>query len=187
MSGNKEKLDGLFTLYHSVLDAVGEITAQGQDLKDIFRKAIAVSVASYFEVETKSVVLSLAKDLIGRQGKILTNLIENRILDRGYHTLFAWKDPKPNAKMFYSFFSSKSVKFTDFMRGKEKEDGEFAAAAACFVELGQARNILVHNDLAAVPFDLSIEEIEEKYKKAQKFLPKFRIYALEFAKQHSGE
>ena len=180
MGGDKEKLDHLFALYHSVLAAVGELSPQGQDLKVIFLKIITVSVASYFEAEAKETIRILGERLVGERGRLLVNFIEKGVLKRGYHTLFAW-DAR-NANQFYAFFDDESKQFAKHMR----ENADLAKAARCFVELGKARNDLVHNDLASIPFDLSMEEVEEKYQAAQEFLPKFLECALEFARDRDG-
>ena len=189
MGGDKQKLDRLFTLYHSVLPVIGEISGQGQTLKEIFLKIVTVSVASYFEAEAKQTIRVLSESLAGKQGRLLVNFIEKGILERGYHNLFVWDNKKGslNANRFYAFFNDESSQFAIYMKGKEKEDKSFAEAARCFVELGKARNDLVHNDLASLSFSLSMEEVEAKYHTAQKFLPDFLQYALEFAHKNAGE
>lgn len=186
MGGDKKSLDDLFALYHGVLATVEEVSAQGQALKAIFLKIVTVSVASYFEAEAKETIRALSENLVGERGKILVNFIEKGILKRGYHNLFAWDEPTPNANKFYSFFNDESKKFVKYMKEREKDDKGLSEAARCFVELGKARNDLVHNDLASLPFNLSMEEVEEKYCKAQQFLPKFLHYAMKYAEGESA-
>ena len=178
---------------HDALAKAGEATPLGQQLKDTLSKMIAVSVASHFEAEAKATITGLVKELAGTKGQILLNLIQNKILDRGYHGLFDWN--AKNVNHFYSAFNAETSLptsnsglsgFKKFMQDKESKDDAFKQSALCFLRLGKARNDLVHGDLASARSSSSLEEIKQDYEKAKAFLPKFRAYSLEFSKRADG-
>ena len=183
MSGG-ERLSAIIALHRAVVDALKERgNAEEIDLaNDIFRKFLTISAASHLEEETKKTVRKVVREISGQQGEILLNLIEQGILDRGYHTRFEWKRDS-GANKFYSFFGKE---FRGFMGEREREDEgfeNFAEAARCFIALGRERNNLVHNDLAAAEFQWTELDVEIRFQRAKNFLPGFRRYLLDFAQR----
>ncbi|MGI9250178.1 MAG: HEPN domain-containing protein [Pseudohongiellaceae bacterium] len=179
---SKEKLERLFQMYHEVLKETDEILPVGLLLQETLLKTIVISVASHLERMTIITIRNLVGTLVGHQGQIIENFVYNKMLDRNFHSLFQWD--KRQANKFYSYFSGSNkdeANFTEFMKGKVRKDSDFNEAVESFLELGEQRNNLVHNDLASAQLDnITIEDIERKYQAAQGFLPKFYNYALEF-------
>ena len=179
MAGN-EKLFAILALQQSVAGALEDDADLANGRSDIFRKFLAVSAASRLEQDTKKTLRELMRDISGQQREMLVNFIEQKVLKRGCHALFNRNDNNAN-----SFYASCGDDFSQFMRQKAAADEGFGDAVCAFVNLGHDRNQLVHNDLASSEFNLSVNDVEGRFRRAAIFLPQFRQYALEFARRQA--
>ena len=69
-------------------------------IDSVYKKVLVLSAASYFESVISKCILDYATKASGPDKRIVT-LIENKVIERQYHTLFDWK-----AKNTNTFFTS---------------------------------------------------------------------------------
>jgi RiboL-PSP-HEPN len=101
--------------------------------------------------------------------------VKNKALARQYHTFFNW-DAR-NANSFFGLFGGD---FKDFMTAKVEDDSTLEAGIKAFLQLGDSRNELVHENFATFALDKTAEEIYELYKKALRFVEVFPMTLSEF-------
>lgn len=134
------------------------------DVENSFRKTLLLAAASYFESEIKDTVIDFARAQAGNSGP-LVQLIRNKAIERQYHTFFTWDSS--NANTFFSMFGSE---FKEFMKAKLKEREELATSIRNFLELGNLRNQLVHQNFATFEIEKTPEEIFALYRSARAFV-----------------
>lgn len=149
-------------LYKYLVDK-GEITFATY-INDVYKKVLVLSAASFFESAISKQLLDYAIKASGSDKRIVT-LIENKVIERQYHTLFNWNVKNTNA--FWSLFGDttktkvrEQINSTDKLKSSEVD----------FVELGKQRNLLVHENFAEYDVNITIEEIYKKYKSACEFI-----------------
>jgi hypothetical protein len=128
------------------------------------RKVMLLSAASWFETRISAAILEFAKvHSNGHPG--IQSLIKKKAVDRQYHTYFDWKTEKPGP--FYGLFGEicgEEIK-KEINTNANLKDG-----LAAFLELGNLRNELVHENFAAFPFNKTAEEVHALYQKAENFV-----------------
>ena len=123
-----------------------------------------LSGASYFESLITEGIIEYSKKLSPTDYR-LVNFVEKKALKRQYHTLFDWNSKNTNT--FWGLFGDDAKSFVrDYM--KEHPDVENAEKA--FIDLGNRRNLLVHENFAEYDVNITRKEIYEKYKLAYKFV-----------------
>ena len=137
------------------------------DYKSQFAKVYLLACASYFEQKITDVVL---ESLSTKKCTLTHSFISKKALARQYHTLFDWKGS--NANSFFGLFGDA---FKDFMKKEIKEDEVLALSVRDFLELGQLRNKLVHDNYAMFILNLTTEDINEKFISAQLFVSKINL------------
>ena len=133
-------------------------------IDSVYKKVLVLSAASYFESAISGLVSLYAKRVSGSDKRIVT-LIENKVLERQYHTFFDWKTNNTNA--FWKMFGKETY---DAVRAQIDGDGELKEAERSFMELGRQRNLLVHENFAEFDVNITVEEIYKKYKSASSFI-----------------
>jgi hypothetical protein len=130
---------------------------------DHFRKALLLATASYFEDQICNSVAIFVRE----QGKsfLIENLVRNKAISRQYHTWFAWD--KKNANQFFALFGSE---FRGLMNGRVAVRPELKSSIEAFLELGNERNLLVHQNYATFPLEKTLEEIYALYQSALLFV-----------------
>jgi len=96
---------------------------------------------------------------------LITSFLKKKGIDRQYHTYFKWDERNPNP-----FFSLFGEEFKQDVKKIIKSDSELDDSINAFLELGDLRNNLVHQNFASFPVDKTAEEIYALYKKALKFI-----------------
>ena len=139
---------------------------------DVFSKTLLLSVASYFEDAIKQIV---HKILLTSESKILKEFIENKALNRQYHTFFNWTGNNAN-----SFFGLFGEDFKKFMITKVKADEDLEQSIKDFLFLGKTRNELVHRNYALFNIDMTVEDIYNKFESALKFIDSLIPFCDEF-------
>ncbi|MGR5080883.1 HEPN domain-containing protein [Photobacterium swingsii] len=166
-----ERLYSDYTNYHSYLMNNAQVSF-ASEYKSQFSKVILLSSASYFENKVIKTILAF----LNPNDCVLTNsFIENKALTRQYHTLFDWN--KKNANKFFSYFGND---FKSFMENKVSNDATLKTSISNFMELGDLRNQLAHNDYAMFHLQLTPEEIFDKFQSAQIFINSINSFASEF-------
>lgn len=144
-----------------VLAAAGEASLQST-VQDHTRKALLLAVASYFEHRITAGLETLAATA---ENPHLREFAVNTGVSRKYHTMFDWDAANANA-----FFGLFGADFKSRMKKKVAADPELGAAVKAFLELGQQRNRLVHQDYATFALEKTSEEIFSLYKTAIPFV-----------------
>ena len=129
-----------------------------------FRKTILLSAASYFEKEISDTVIAFAKSRSAND-ELIVSIIKQKAVSRQYHTYFSWD--KSNANSFFALFGEE---FKNKMDKKVRTDSKFSDSVKAFMEIGNERNKMVHQNFADVIIDKTAEEIYMLYQTALHFV-----------------
>lgn len=156
--------------YESGADLVDYLRSQQQvsfytEAENNFRKTILLSAASYFEKEITDAVIEFAKSH-SNNNELIVAIIKQKAVSRQYHTYFDWETAK-NANKFFSLFGEE---FKTIMTTRVKEDEKLNSSIKAFLEIGQERNKMVHQNFAEIVIDKTAEEIYTLYKEAILFI-----------------
>jgi RiboL-PSP-HEPN len=146
-----------------VLQKSSEVSLQ-ISASDHLRKALLLAVASHFESRMCSVVLEFVRERAGGSS-LVESFVRNKAIGRQYHTWFQWE--KNNANQFFSLFGDK---FKAAMIGAVDKSEDMRSSVRAFLELGNERNRLVHQDYATFQMEKTLEEIYALYQNASKFV-----------------
>ena len=155
------------------LEEHGEISLR-KNVDNNFRKALLLSIASYFEHEIGEIILRVVKAQTNN-AKPVVDFIKNKAIERQYHTYFDWNSQ--NANKFFSLFGSG---FKQFMQKELNSDEQLALSISSFLELGRIRNQLVHQNFAIFPLDKTVNEIYQLYNNALVFIEVFPVKLQEY-------
>ena len=145
-----------FSAASDQLAKLGEVSLE-LTLKKNAAKLVLLGAASEFEVALCEVVRDFVR-LSANNDDRIASLVEKKAISRQYHTWFDWN--KPTANPFFSLFGSE---FSDSMKKLIKEDDKFSASVSSFLEIGQLRNSLVHNNFSTFYMEKTAEEIHNSY------------------------
>jgi len=134
------------------------------DVENAFRKILLLAAASYFESEVKDSLIAFAKGQAGDASPLI-HLIKKKAIERQYHTLFSWDTA--NANTFFALFGSG---FKEFMNAKIREEEDLETSIRAFLELGNLRNHLVHENFATFEIEKTPDEIYRLYQSAMRFV-----------------
>ena len=135
-------------------------------VSDVYTKVLLLSAASYFESRISKILIEYAKKVSGSDKRI-ANLVEAKVVERQYHTLFNWKDRNTNS--FWKLFGE-DTKLSVREKIDKEDGGELREAELSFLFIGNQRNMLVHENFAEFNFNHTAEEIYGEYEKACKFI-----------------
>lgn len=133
-----------------------------------FRKTILLAAASFFEKEITETVIEFAKSHSGNDD-LIVSIIKQKAVSRQYHTYFNWE--KSNANTFFGLFGED---FKNRMAQKVKIDTKLDESIKAFLEIGNERNKMVHQNFAEVVIDKTAEEIYKLYQTALYFIDTIR-------------
>ena len=131
---------------------------------DHFRKALLLASASYFEDRVSNLVLEYVRQR-AYGSSLIENFVRNKAIARQYHSWFAWDDN--NANRFFSLFGSE---FKALMGARVRASLEMQASIKAFLELGNERNRLVHQNYATFPMEKTLDEVYMLYKHSRAFV-----------------
>lgn len=131
---------------------------------DNFRKVLLLAAASYFEHRVCNAVLDFVRERSGGS-ELVASFVRNKAIARQYHTWFSWE--QNNANQFFGLFGNS---FRTEMIARVKASEEMQKAIEAFLELGNERNKLVHQDYATFPLEKDLEEIYTLYRSALSFV-----------------
>lgn len=132
-----------------------------------FRKVLLLSAASFFESSIKENLIQFFEGQFS-DGEVIIEFIRHKAIERQYHTYFDWS--RRNANSFFALFGSD---FKDFMSEEIKSDPRLESAIAAFMEIGEVRNQLVHQNFAVYPIEKTMDEIYELYRSVVNFVNLF--------------
>lgn len=130
---------------------------------DHFRKALLLATASYFEDHVCNSVANFVRD--HTRTTLIENFVRNKAIERQYHTWFAWD--RKNANQFFGLFGKE---FRAMMDDRVQRTPELQSAIAAFLELGNERNLLVHENYATFPMEKTLDEVYTLYQRALPFV-----------------
>ena len=142
--------------------------------EEAFTKTLIVAAASYFEVRLTEIIIELYRETT-HGAEVLVQFVERKAIGRGYSQLFQWN--QNNANQFYSFFGND---FASRMRNKVRDESELADSVRAFLEIGELRNQMVHNNYADFQLSKTVDEVYSLYLTATKFVDEFRATIREF-------
>lgn len=132
--------------------------------EDNLRKSLLLAASSYFERRVCESVLDFVKSRSGGS-RLVTSFVNNKAIARQYHTWFKWDEN--NANQFYGLFGPE---FRASMLARIKESEFLREAVRAFLELGNERNKLVHQDYATFYLEKTLDEIYVRFKLALAFV-----------------
>ena len=157
-------VDRLYREYESIVDFIGPVELSLRNsTEETFRKALLLAAASYFEREIQDHIMVLAGK--HSSSKLIVEFVRNKAIKRQFHTYFQWDGR--NANVFFSMFGEG---YKSFMSGRARADHSYGESIRAFLELGNERNRLVHQDFGNFPLEKTSREIFELYKEARLFV-----------------
>lgn len=131
---------------------------------DNFRKALVLAAASYFEHRVSTCVLEFVRERTDGSNLVMA-FVKNKAISRQYHTWFKWEDR--NANQFFGLFGSE---FKQMMSERIKASDDLGVSIRAFLEVGNERNKLVHQDFASFALEKTLDEIYALYRQALLFV-----------------
>ncbi len=153
--------------------------------EESFSKTLVIAVASYFEVCLCQVIVGLYSSL-SDGSELLVQFVINQGISRRFSQMFDWggsSRPGRNANRFYSLFGPE---FADYMKVKVRDDRRLEESIRAFLEIGNLRNQMVHENYANFQLGKNVEEIYKLYEEAGYFLNVFPVAVREFIDSASG-
>lgn len=129
-----------------------------------FRKTILLSTASYFEKEFTDLLLEFAKSQ-SDENEMIISIIKQRAVSRQYHANFDWE--ASNANKFFALFGTE---FKAKMIAQVKDNVDLDKSIKAFLEIGNERNKMVHQNFAEITIDKTAEEIYGLYQTSLLFI-----------------
>ncbi|MCL5967907.1 MAG: HEPN domain-containing protein [Betaproteobacteria bacterium] len=161
----KTPVDRLYNEYSSVIAAlVRDEPSLAVAAGDNFRKALVLAAASYFEYQVSTCVLDFVRERTNGNG-LVADFVKNKAISRQYHTWFMWGES--NANHFFGLFGSQ---FKQMMTERIKASEDLRVSIRAFLEVGNERNKLVHQDFASYSLEKTLEEIYGLYRQSLLFV-----------------
>lgn len=131
---------------------------------DNFRKSLVLASASYFEHRVSTCVETFVHERASG-ATLVVAFVRNKAISRQYHTWFKWDEN--NANQFFGLFGSD---FKQMMQERVKASDELRTSIRSFLEIGNERNKMIHQDFASFPLEKTLEEIYSLYNQALYFV-----------------
>mgnify|MGYP003381678456 CR=1 FL=1 len=158
-------IDRLYEESSSVIEALGrDEPSLAVAAGDNFRKVLVLAAASYFEHRVSTCVLDFVRER-ANGNSLIVGFVMNKAISRQYHTWFKWDET--NANHFFGLFG---VPFKQMMVERIKASDDLRVSICAFLEVGNERNKLVHQDFASFALEKTLEEIYALYRKSLLFV-----------------
>ena len=144
-------------------------------VEENFPKALLLAVASHFEKRLTEIVKDFIKEVTTDDHPIVS-LVEAKAIERQYHTWFAWRER--NANLFFRLFGAG---FKQYAQGQVNQEDGLQDSIRAFLEIGNERNQLVHEDFANFQMNKTSEDVYELYQSATLFVEWFPRAIREFS------
>lgn len=166
--------------FQETLKAVEADASLSSDMQGVFVKTMILGVASYFEKTIQNHV----KVFVGKHIPVfLIDIFSAKVITQQYHTWFEWDKAEKGCNKFFSLFG---CSFKEFMKRRIGEKS-LDDAITDFIELGQERNILVHNHFLESTSNKTLQEIYDKFNSANKFVVDLPFAFIEYTNNDSAE
>lgn len=143
---------------------------------EAFPKALLLAAASHFEKCLTETVKDFAREVTADDQRIMS-LVETKAIKYQYHKWFDWGYGK-NANQFFSLFG---IGFKQYAQDQVNQKDWLKDSIRAFLEIGDERNKLVHEDFASFQMNKTSEEIYELYRSATLFVEWFPQAIREFS------
>ncbi|MDE0446952.1 MAG: HEPN domain-containing protein [Spirochaetaceae bacterium] len=170
MSVGKDPVTALYEEYGDLmrsLEAAGDVSAMSF-VDSHFRKVLLLASASYFERELTDAVREFTEDVSG-DDHVIVHMVVRKVIKRQYHTWFNWTGS--NANQFFSMFGAT---FLGDSKDAVRRSDTLSKSVSAFLEIGNERNRVVHEDFVAFRMEKTSEEIYGLYGQARGFVDWFR-------------
>lgn len=157
-----EKRYGEFKEIIDHYEKINDISSKNV-VDDNLKKVLLLSAASYFEDIIKKIMLEFFD--LNTNSEMIINFIKNKAIERQYHTYFDWK--AKNANKFFSLFGDS---FKKDVISEVRTNESLEKSIRDFLELGNLRNELIHENFAVFPIEKTSSEIYDLYCSASKFI-----------------
>ena len=158
-----------------MLQQAGELSLYNT-MSDLFRKILLLTAASHFESEMQRAVEFYVVESASND-ELVVSLVQKKAISRQYHTWFNWSGG--NANQFFSLFGRR---FLEFMRAQVEDGNPSSSSVRAFVEIGENRNRLVHQNFGEFQMEKSMQEVYDLYNEAREFVERFPSAFQEFQK-----
>lgn len=139
-------------------------TSFASTLEGSVPKIFLVASASWLEDRAQSILRDFFSEVAGDRFQAF-EFVRIRALDRQFHTLFSWGGDAP-----LSFFAAFGRDMKAAAKQKMAEDESFATTYRAFLELGNLRNQVVHQNYADFILEKTAAEVRTLFTQANKFL-----------------
>jgi len=158
------------TLFREQKELVAFLQQQGElsfsvSVEALLSKTLLLSVASFFESRITTAIADYA-GRVSNADEALTSLVRIKAIEQQYHSYFQWREGNRTVIPFFGMFGSA-------LKDSAKQDlkGEdLRQATDAFLELGDLRNLLVHENFASYPLEKTADEIYRLYGGALTFV-----------------
>lgn len=159
-------VEALFTDSTRLLDLLVDDLSLHSFANNQLRKALLLSAASQFEVRISRALERFA-DVHSQGHEALSAMIRQQVIARKFHTHFKWDSRTSGAGPFFGLFGER---WRDYLKQKVSSSPTLKEGVESFIELGQLRNELVHQNFATYTFEKTVEDVHELYSKANTFV-----------------
>ena len=148
-------------------------------VESVFAKTLLIAAASYFEVRLTQMIIDLYLEMT--QGvEELAEFVKRQAIGRRFAQLFQWgsdESPGRNANSFYILFGDG---FSAHMKQRVQEDRNLDESVKAFLEIGNLRNQMVHEDYADFQLNKTVEDVYSLYTRAARFVDEFPVAFRQF-------
>ncbi len=131
--------------------------------ENYLRKVMLLSCASYFETKIQNIIKEFVFN--NASDDRISHFLNNKAIARQYHTYFDWD--KSNINKFLGLFGPD---FRKKISSEISENDELKLQIKAFLELGNERNLMVHENFMEYDLNKTFDEIIVLYEKAEKFI-----------------
>jgi hypothetical protein len=165
-ASEKTAVDRLYEEANSIIQQLqkNSETSLQVSANDNFRKTLLLAAASQFEHKICSLLIEFVNKK-SNGSSLVESFVRNKAIARQYHSLFQWD--KTNANQFFGLFGKE---FSSWMSEKIKKSDQLSDSIKAFLDLGNTRNRLVHQDYASFPLDKTLDDVYQLYQKGQFFV-----------------
>lgn len=156
-----EFIDNYYELKNNLIGN-GQISLEN-NIENHLKKVMLLSCASYYENEIQRII----KEFIDRNSKDekVKNFAYNKAIARQYHTYFNW-----DGKNINSFLGLFGEEFKKEISNRITQDEELNMQMRAFLEIGNERNKMVHENFMVYQLDKTFDEIINLNEAAEKFI-----------------
>lgn len=133
------------------------------DFSETFTRSLVLAIASYFEHDITEILTEVPQRRANRD-TVITSMIVRQVVSRKYHTYFDWERLKPGP-----FWALLGDDFKAQATQALKADENLDRAVQAFLELGQLRNKLVHQNYVQFTVEKTPEELIGQFRTALGF------------------